>query len=420
MADITINYGLTKPLQNESYNVDVQNGNMDIIDTQLLANLLTAKGYTDTKIQALLNSAPSALDTLKELADALGDDANFAATITNLINTKFSDLAGAGRTTQTVKSNADAIVSINTSLSDVAKNMAQLSNPNLLINGDTQIWQKGTSFLNIQGYTADRWYYICYDNVPLGSVSKDTDGSIKMTNFNTVQNHIQQIMETNISEKLAGKKVTLSADIKVSNMTKGSLFLQLLSSLSIDSINYTGYTTDKLAISLSDVSSEYKRFSFTFTVPSNTKTLVPQIGSNSSIGNGIVNSNCIVNIRNIKLEIGDKATPFTPRLYSNEERDCKRYGEPIIRNYRATGFTNSNGYFVIDYPFFVEKRVPPTVNKPTDYTNIIEVIGQSNATPTLLEIYSTKQGVRILGVVANFPNQSVEINFTTYADSEIY
>lgn len=39
-------------------------------------------------VTALVNSSPAALDTLKELADALGDDPNFATTITNLLALK--------------------------------------------------------------------------------------------------------------------------------------------------------------------------------------------------------------------------------------------------------------------------------------------------------------------------------------------
>ena len=39
--------------------------------------------YVDTEIANLINSAPGALDTLDELAAALGDDANFSATVTN-------------------------------------------------------------------------------------------------------------------------------------------------------------------------------------------------------------------------------------------------------------------------------------------------------------------------------------------------
>lgn len=40
-----------------------------------------AKSYTDTKIAEVVNSAPEALDTLYELAEALGNDPNFATTV---------------------------------------------------------------------------------------------------------------------------------------------------------------------------------------------------------------------------------------------------------------------------------------------------------------------------------------------------
>jgi hypothetical protein len=44
--------------------------------------------YVDTAVTNLIASAPEALDTLNELAAALGDDANFATTVTNSIATK--------------------------------------------------------------------------------------------------------------------------------------------------------------------------------------------------------------------------------------------------------------------------------------------------------------------------------------------
>ncbi len=44
--------------------------------------------YFQSRIDALVNASPAALDTLKELADALGDDPNFAATITNALALK--------------------------------------------------------------------------------------------------------------------------------------------------------------------------------------------------------------------------------------------------------------------------------------------------------------------------------------------
>lgn len=47
-----------------------------------------SKGYVDKKIEQIINSAPATLDTLYELANALGNDPNFASTITNLIANK--------------------------------------------------------------------------------------------------------------------------------------------------------------------------------------------------------------------------------------------------------------------------------------------------------------------------------------------
>jgi hypothetical protein len=46
------------------------------------------KTYVDTSISNLIDTAPTTLDTLNELAAALGDDANFSTTITDLIGTK--------------------------------------------------------------------------------------------------------------------------------------------------------------------------------------------------------------------------------------------------------------------------------------------------------------------------------------------
>ena len=50
-------------------------------------------GYTDTAISNLIDSSPGTLNTLNELAAALGDDANFSTTVTNSIAAKLP-LAG--------------------------------------------------------------------------------------------------------------------------------------------------------------------------------------------------------------------------------------------------------------------------------------------------------------------------------------
>lgn len=52
------------------------------------AALSSANTYTDSQITALINSSPATLDTLNELAAALGNDPNFATTVTTLVSTK--------------------------------------------------------------------------------------------------------------------------------------------------------------------------------------------------------------------------------------------------------------------------------------------------------------------------------------------
>lgn len=59
------------------------------LTAQSLRDLLSeAKSFTQAEVAALLNAAPGALDTLNELAAALGDDPNFAATMTTELGKK--------------------------------------------------------------------------------------------------------------------------------------------------------------------------------------------------------------------------------------------------------------------------------------------------------------------------------------------
>ena len=56
-----------------------------------LATFSEAVAYVDSELSALVNNAPGVLDTLNELADAIGDDENFFVTVNNNINTAYSN-----------------------------------------------------------------------------------------------------------------------------------------------------------------------------------------------------------------------------------------------------------------------------------------------------------------------------------------
>lgn len=79
------------------------NGKITVNTSINKSNVTSALGYTpntptevDNKIAAVVNSAPETLNTLKELATALGNDANFSTTVTNLIGTKVGSVDAAG------------------------------------------------------------------------------------------------------------------------------------------------------------------------------------------------------------------------------------------------------------------------------------------------------------------------------------
>jgi hypothetical protein len=63
--------------------------------TKADAALAGANTYTDTAVSNLVDTAPGTLDTLNELAAALGDDPNFATTVTDSIATKLDANANA-------------------------------------------------------------------------------------------------------------------------------------------------------------------------------------------------------------------------------------------------------------------------------------------------------------------------------------
>lgn len=109
-TDITVDASGNVSVNDDSHNhvisnVDGLQSALDLKETitgaQSKANTAesNAKSYTDTALAALVDTAPATLDTLNELAAALGDDPNFATTMTNELakkTDKFSQAVGNG------------------------------------------------------------------------------------------------------------------------------------------------------------------------------------------------------------------------------------------------------------------------------------------------------------------------------------
>ena len=134
--------------------IDALNVNADLLDGQHGAYYT---GYTDTAVAGIVDSSPAALNTLNELAAALGDDANYATTTATSIGTKLPKSGGAMTGAITTNSTFDGRnVSVDgTKLDGIAAGATNISNNNQLTNGAGYI----TSFTNTT-YTADGDYGI--------------------------------------------------------------------------------------------------------------------------------------------------------------------------------------------------------------------------------------------------------------------
>ena len=84
-------------------NADTSTAGMSFVvdEDDMTSNLATkvptqqsVKAYVDAEVAGVVDSAPGALDTLNELAAALGDDSNFSTTVTNSIAEKLPKAGG--------------------------------------------------------------------------------------------------------------------------------------------------------------------------------------------------------------------------------------------------------------------------------------------------------------------------------------
>jgi hypothetical protein len=83
--------GVTTATSPLAYNAGTQTVSIDL-------SAYDTSTEVDGKITALVDSAPGTLDTLNELAAALGDDANFATTVTNSLAGKQAIVSGVSDT----------------------------------------------------------------------------------------------------------------------------------------------------------------------------------------------------------------------------------------------------------------------------------------------------------------------------------
>lgn len=82
--------GIELALKIDKASISTDSAFTSVSNTQVPSTKAT-KEYVIAKVNELINNSPEALDTLKELSEALGNDENFATTMTNELSKKISN-----------------------------------------------------------------------------------------------------------------------------------------------------------------------------------------------------------------------------------------------------------------------------------------------------------------------------------------
>ena len=122
-------------------NALVDEDNMSSNSATKVPSQQSVKAYVDAEVSGVVDSAPGALDTLNELAAALGDDANFATTTATSLGNRLRVDVNSQGLTSTQKTNAATNLGLNTvatsgAYSDLSGTPTIPSNNNQLTNGE--------------------------------------------------------------------------------------------------------------------------------------------------------------------------------------------------------------------------------------------------------------------------------------------
>ena len=234
----------------------------------------------------------------------------------------------------------------------IENKVEQLSNPNLLINGDFQIWQRGTSFsaTNKTLYHADRWVITSRKH----NITQLSDkGGLRMTKSEIDDTgwFIRQRIPKEEYSKLLGCKVTLSCKFKTDGNQQGFEIY--------DRQNKTVVANSKYNTTMQEGIMSH---TFQFEYDGNSEYLeISFIG-----GDNNNNSATYYEIEWMKMECGELATPFVPRLYAEELALCQRYCQQLIPSGSKFGVIGTG--LIIDAP---RVYVPLTCTMRTKPTLVV-------------------------------------------------
>ena len=221
---------------------------------------------------------------------------------------------------------------------------------NLLINGDFQEWQRGTSG-TVNTYACDRWFGWGNQQALTRQQAENATHNSGRFALRVAHNDggangfssIAQTLETRDAAQCRGKKVTFSIDVKKGSAFTGSLTLQIVTRTDAEGSINTGtrqvLVTEDITSSLT---TSLQRFTCTTTTACAQNIRVIGVNVNHT-GTSGTDANNYFQVERAQLEIGEHATPFETTDGTVNLARCQRYFQVHaglnIRGYASTGLT---------------------------------------------------------------------------------
>ena len=258
---------------------------------------------------------------------------------------------------------------------------------NKIINGDFNIWQRGTSFTADPNYSADRWYSI-WDGSGTHTITQQpfTAGTAPVAGYESQYflRYNQSVAGSGATYSFFGQRIEdvrnfAGQTVTVSFWAKAASSIAL-TAIALNQVFGTGGSSNvqNNASSTPTIGTSWARYTATIALQSiSGKTL----GAGSYLELGIfmpLNATFTIDIWGVQVEAGSVATPFTTATgtLSGELQACQRYFETsydtgaTIGGTSTTGFvgspvmatnTGSNIYRALYIPYKVTKRATPTI-----------------------------------------------------------
>ena len=293
--------------------------------SQYVQKIRTHNGDLPIDYNALANKPTiPALDT----ALTESDKAANAKTVGDKFSQVNSAISGINENINTITNNIntinDNISTINSTMATKEKvNSLYISNPNLLINGDFQVWQRGSKFSNISNqYTADRW---------------------RIENAKTTPTHLVEISYSTPDDQPMRQSIHIHESGTENTYLKYYFDSALRGTLTLS----FWYKTDRsFSVSIYDNGSPLELPDATVSTSTWTRYVCSFTASSLTYLNVIhAMSSGDVYITGVKLEYGKPATKFAPKTYQEELEACQNYFQKINLLYKP-GVTNNSGAFV--------------------------------------------------------------------------